>query len=145
MERINEGSIMFNISYDTDQAASAAKVPAFEPGWYPAKILGYEPGIARGGAKKVVIKVVLKNADGLKRNAKAHACYEHPEDWTRSCAMLILSSLAAATGAGSDGQVDLDAAVGKIVEARATRKVESINGVDTPINYVAEFRPLQGR
>ena len=131
------------VHYDPDLAARAAGVPAFEPGWYRAKVIGWEPGQARNGSKKVVIQVILKNAAGDKRQVKAHACYEHHDEWVRSAASLILGSLAKATGQSEDGSIDLDLAKGKVLEARATRKMESINGTDTAINYVAEFRAIQ--
>lgn len=131
------------VNYNPDLAARAAGVPAFEPGWYLAKVVGWEPGQARNGSKKVVVLVLLKNADGDKRQVKAHACYEHHDEWVRSAASLILDSLATATGQPGNGTIDFDLTKGKVVEARATKKMETINGVETAINYVAEFRPRQ--
>ena len=132
------------IQIDKVQAAAAASssVPAFEPGWYPAEVLGWEGGAARNGTAKVVVSVMLTHPGGMKRVAKAHACHEHPNDFARGKAMHLLDTLGEATGATDEqGCILLDEVAGKEVEAEVDRVVARMRDGDAMVNYVIGFRP----
>ena len=141
------------VPYDAQAVQMASQhVPAFEPGWYPARAISVTPKVADGGGgPKIEVTFEVWQApdrNAATRTVKAHFCLQHPKPQARGMFHARLAALGRSAGAFDHTRngTDVERVIGRWVEVEL-KKVEGTNRQGEPsfYNNIDDYRPLVRR
>lgn len=141
--------VNFNIAQARAHMAEQGQAkPVFAPGWYLGRIERHSPGRTRSdGSDKVVLDLSVwerPDMQGASRDIKGHICYASRNPNTRKAAEAHMVEVADATGAGNQGGIDFDRAVGKILGVKlSVHPHRDQQGNEMTINRVDGYGPIQ--